>query len=141
MRPTMTPAAAVRSAPLTPRRANRSGRPTWSSAHRPSCLDADAAGADQAQRVDVDPLDVGRCAGRRARLRAAGEQLRGDALRFVLDGARAIGHQRCLAAEHVGDPGAQQRPLWLSNVEVAPEVEQRALAHGVAEAFGVDQAV
>ena len=32
-------------------------------------------------------------------------------------------------------------PVCLGNVEVAPEVEQRALAHGVAEAFGVDQAV
>ena len=101
-------------------------------------LDADAAGADQAQRVDVDPLDVGRCAGRHARLGTAGEQLRGDALRFLLDGGRAVGRQRCLAVEYVGDAGAQQRPVSLGNVEVAPEVEQRALAHGVAEAFGVD---
>ena len=104
-------------------------------------LDTDAAGADQAQRVDVDPLDVGRCAGRHARLGAAGEQLRGDALRFLLDGGRAVGHQRCLAAQHVGDAGAQQRPVSPGNVEVAPEVEQRALVHAVAEAFGVDQAV
>ena len=73
-------------------------------------FDADAARAGQAQRVDVDPLDVGRLSGRHARLRTAGEQLRGDALGFVLDGGRAIGHQRRLTAEHIGDAGAQQRP-------------------------------
>ena len=66
-------------------------------------------------------------------------RLRGDPLCLLVDGGRTIGHQRCLAGQRVGDAGAQQRPLWLGNVEVAPEVEQGALAHGVAEAFGVDQ--
>ena len=66
-------------------------------------------------------------------------QLRGDPLCLLVYGGRTIGHQRRLAGQGVGDAGAQQRPLWLRNVEVAPEVEQGALAHGVAEALGVDE--
>ena len=82
---------------------------------------------------------VGRSGNRSAP--AAGEQLRGDLLRFLLDGGRAIGHQRRLAAQRFVDAGAQQRPVRLSNLEVAAEIEQGALAHGAAEAFGVHQAM
>ena len=74
-------------------------------------LDADAAGADQAQRVDVDRLHVGRPGGRSLHRRAAGDPLCGYALRFVLDGGRAIGHQGRLAGQDVVDAGAEQRPL------------------------------
>ena len=100
-------------------------------------LDADAAGSDQAQRVDVDRLDVG-CPGRRYAATAR-YQLRGDPLCLLVYGGRTTGHQRRLAGQGVGDAGAQQRPARLGNVEVAPEVEQGALAHGATEAFGVDQ--
>ena len=102
-------------------------------------LHTDAAGADQAQRVDVHRLHVCRSGGRSAR--AADYQLRGDPLRFLVYGGRAIGYQRRLARQGVGDAGAQQRPVCLGNVEVAPEVEQGALAHGAAEAFGVHEAM
>ena len=36
---------------------------------------------------------------------------------------------------------AEQRPLRLGNVEVASEIEQGALADGVADALGVDEAM
>ena len=54
----MAPTAAVRNAPLTPNSASQ-GRPVQL-VQRPQAdlLDADAAGADQAQRVDVDRLHV-----------------------------------------------------------------------------------
>ena len=102
-------------------------------------LDPDAARADQTQGVDVEGLDVrrsGRCA---ARLRAAGDQLAGDALGFVFDGARAVGDQGCLAGQEVVDAGAQLRPLGLGDVEVSPEIEQGALADGVSDALVVDE--
>ena len=82
-------------------------------------LDADAAGADQAQRVDVDRLDVCRPGGRSLHERAAGDQLCGYALRFVFDGGRAVGDQGRLAGQDVVESGAEQRPLGLGNVEVA----------------------
>ena len=94
-------------------------------------LDADAAGADQAQRVDVDRCtSVGPAAGPLHRC-AAGDQLCGYALRFAFDGGRAIGHQGRLAGQDVVAAGADQRPLRLGNVEVASEIEQGALADGV----------
>ena len=98
-------------------------------------LDADAAGSDQAQRVDVDRLDVGRS----GRFGAARHQLRGDPLRLLVYGGRTIGSEGCLAGQGVCDAGAEQRPVRLGDVEVASEVEQGALADGVAEAFGADQ--
>ncbi len=56
--PTVAPTAAVRNAPLTLNSASQ-GRPAQL-VQRPQAdlLDADAAGADQAQRVDVDRLHV-----------------------------------------------------------------------------------
>ena len=104
-------------------------------------LDPDAARADQAQRVDIDRLHVCRFGSRPAHRCAAGDQLRGYPLRFVFDGGRAIGHQRCLAGQDVVDAGAQQRPLCLGDVEVAPEIEQGALTDGIFDALGVDQAM
>ena len=104
-------------------------------------FDPDAAGADQAQRVDVDRLHVCRPGGRCPRRCAAGDQLCGYPLRFVFDGGRAIGHQGRLAGQDVVDAGAQQRPLCLGNVEVASEIEQGALADGVVDALGVDEAM
>ena len=107
----------------------------------PDLLDPDAAGANQAQRVDIDRLHVCRFGGRPAHGCAAGDQLRSYPLRFVFDGGRAIAHQRCLAGQDVVDTGAQQRPLRLGDIEVAAEIEQGALAHGVSDALGVDQAM
>ena len=58
----------------------------------------------------------------------------------MLDGGRAIGHQRRLTAEHVGDAGAQQGLVCLGNVEVVrlSSVRWRTV---LVEAFGVDQTV
>ena len=102
-------------------------------------LHADAAGADQPQRVDIDRLHIGRSGDRRGR--AAGDQLRRDPLRFLLHGRRTIGHQRRLTAQRIVDAGAQQRPVRLGNIEVATEVEEGALAHAAAEAVGVHEAM
>ena len=135
MRPTMTPAAAARSAPLTPRRANKSGRPSLVERPQTQLLDADAAGADQAQRVDVDqPAGCRsvRRSGNPARLGAAGEQLRGDALRFLLDGGRASAISAwpmSTSAMRVHSSG--QCP---GNVEVAPRLS--SVRSTCDEAFG-----
>ena len=59
----------------------------------------------------------------------------------MFDGGRAIGHQGRLAGQDVVDAGAQQRPLCPGDVEVAPEIEQRALTDGVSDALGVDEAM
>ena len=59
----------------------------------------------------------------------------------MFDSGRAVGNQRRLAGQDVVDAGAEQRPLRLVNVEVASEIEQGALADGVADALGVDQAM
>ena len=104
-------------------------------------LDADAAGPDQAQRVDIDRLHVCRPGGRPLHGCAAGDQLCGYPLCLVFDGSRAVGDQRRLAGQDVVDAGAEQRPLRLRNVEVASEIQQGALADGVADAFGVDEAM
>ena len=104
-------------------------------------LDADAAWAHQAQRVDIDRLHVGRPGGRFLHECAAGDQLCGYALRFVFDGGRAVGHQRRLAGQDVVESGAEQRPLRLGNVEVASEIEQGALSDGVADALGAHEAM
>ena len=100
-------------------------------------LDADGARSDEAQRIDVDRLDIGGA----DRAGTASDQLRGDPLCLLVHGGRTIGHQGGLTGQGVGDAVAEQRPLRLGNVEVAPEVEQGALAHGAAEAFGVDEAM
>ena len=71
----------------------------------------------------------------------ASDQLRGDPLRFAFDRGRAIGHQGRLAGQDVFDAGAQQRPLCLGDVEVAPEIEQGALTDGASDALGVDEAM
>ena len=104
-------------------------------------LDADAAGADQTQRVDVDGLHVGPFGCRSARLYAAGDQLRGCALRFAFDRVRALGDQGRLSGQDLLDAGAQLRPLGLWDVEVASEIEQGALPDGFSDALGVDQAM
>ena len=84
----MAPVAALRRAPLTPNRVSSAGRSSCSSRPQADLLHADAAGADQPQRVDIDRLHIGRSGGRRGR--AAGDQLRRDPLRFLLHGRRAM---------------------------------------------------
>ena len=46
-----------------------------------------------------------------------------------------------LAGQDVVDASAQLRPLRVGDVEVAPEIEQGALPHGVSDALGVHQAM
>ncbi len=104
-------------------------------------LHPDATEADLAQQVNIDPLHVCPSGGRPVPRCAAGDQLRGDPLRFVFDGGRAIGHQERLAGQDVVDAGVQQRPVCLGDVEVAPEIEQGALTDGVSDALGVDKAM
>ena len=93
----------------------------------------------QRQAVDGDGLDA--AAGVVRRHRAARQQPRGDALRLGLHGGRRVGEQLALAVEDLLDALAQQRPAVAFDVEVAAEVEQRALADAAAVAFGADEAV
>ena len=62
-----------------------------------------------------------------------------DALRFGLDRLGELGDQRLLAVEQVLDPGAQPRLGRGLDLEVAAEVQQRALPDLVAAAFAADQ--
>ena len=101
-------------------------------------LHADAARARQRQAADGDLLDA---AGVAARRRAAGQQLLGDALRLGLHRGRRVAEQVALAVEDLLDALAQQRPAFAVDVEVAAEVEQRALADAGAVALGAHQAV
>ena len=114
------------------RQAEFAGRP------QRGVLDADGARPRQRQAVDGDRLDA---AGGVRRRRAAGEQLRGDALRLRLHGLRGLREELDAAVEDLFDALARQRPEFAVDVEVAAEVEQRSLADAVAVAFGADQAV
>ena len=110
-------------------------------------FDADAAWPQQLQGSDIDALEqaLGTGAGgfgsARAERYLAGEQLRGDALRFALDRGRNRGRdQGLLAAEKLFEADTQQRPISLWDVEVATKIEQRALPDASGDAFGVNEA-
>ena len=77
----------------------------------------------------------------RGRLRAAGDQLRDDALRLALDVRRHVVEQLGLPRERRLDALAERGPAFAVDVEVAAEVEQGALADAAAVAFGAHQAV
>ena len=102
-------------------------------------LDADGARPRQRQAVDGDRLDA--AGGVVRRRRAAGQQLRRDALRLRLHGLRGVREELDAAVEYLFDALAQQGPEFAVDVEVAAEVEQRSLADAAAVAFGADQAV
>jgi len=84
--------------------------------------------------------------------RLARALLRGRALALEDLGGIALGQgpigagqliidQRGLATAQPLDRRGQRRPVLARHTEVAPEVEQRALAHALADALGGDQAV
>ena len=112
--------------------------------HRPQShvLDADRAGANQLQGIDVDVLDVAPTPCRRGGGADAlvGEQLGGDALGVRFERRRAIGGQGELTGEEVVDAPAQHRPVASGDIEVTSEIEQGALSHLRADAFGAHEA-
>ena len=71
----------------------------------------------------------------------SGEQLGGDVLGVRFERRRAIGGQLQLAAKDIVDASAQRCPLALVDIEVPSEIEQSALTHFVAEAFGAHEAM
>ena len=106
---------------------------------QPDMLDADRTRADQLQGADIHRLQVGAPgpAGRRAV-----EQLRGDALGVPLDLLRTgQRNQLGLAVEQLLDPAAQHRPVPPLDREVAPQVEQGALADLLAAALRAHKAM
>ena len=68
------------------------------------------------------------------------EQLGGDALGVRFERLRAIGGQGELTGEDVVDAQAQDGPEVWVGIEVTFEIEQRALAHLGADAFGAPEA-
>ena len=106
-------------------------------------LDPDRARTDEFQGVHIDLLNVvslGRRCGA-AEVGVSGEQLGGDVLGVRFERRRAIGRQLQLAAEDLLDAPAQRRPVALGGIEMASQIEQGALTHFVADAFGAHEAV
>ncbi len=69
-----------------------------------------------------------------------GEQLGGDALSVQLQRWRAIGRQGELTGEKVVDASTQGRSIVLGDIEVSSQIEQSALSHLRAGAFGAHEA-
>ena len=114
---------------------------------QPDLFDSHTARSQQLQRIDVDAVElffrsvILRLLGTRQG-NLTGEQLSGDAVRFLLDLARRLGQrQNMLGTQDLLDPGTQQRPIGLRDSEVATEIEQGTLADAGAAAFGADQAM
>jgi len=113
--------------------------------HRPQrdVLHPDRARANQFERIHIDRLDVTA----RARRRDGGadaltsEELGGEVLGARLERRRATGRQGQLAGEKLLDTTTKHRPVRLRNLEMASQIEQRALAHLGAGAFGAHQAM
>ena len=102
----------------------------------------DRARTQQLQGVDIDVLDVaavsrGRGDGADA---LAGEQLGGDVLGVRFERRGSIARQWYLAAEEFIDAPAQRRPVDLGDLEVSSQIEQGALLHLRAGAFGAHEA-
>ena len=67
--------------------------------------------------------------------------MRGDALRFPLDGGCDRGRdQGLLAAEELFETDTEQRPVSLRDGEVAAGIEQGTSADACPDAFGMDEA-
>ncbi len=84
------------------------------------------------------------CSGYRVHRRgrvSAREQLRGDVLGVRFQPRGAIGIELELAGEDLVDPPAKNRPVVLLDLEVSPQIEQGALAHLGADAFGTNEAM
>ena len=106
---------------------------------QPHLLDAHTARARQLERRHIHTDRIAHRLG--VPRPAAGQQLRGDPLRFFLDGSRRIVDERCLAVQDLVNAPAQPRPLGLGKVEIAAEVQQGALTDLGAVALTVDEAV
>ena len=107
---------------------------------QPDLLHAHAPRAHKLERIDVDSLDIV-LVGRRGDAGAlAGEQLGGDALGVGFEFRGAIGGELELSAEHLVDAPAQHRPSTLPDGEVSTQIEQGALSHLRADAFGAHEA-
>ena len=94
------------------------------------------------QGVDIDVLDVaavsrGRGDGAHA---LAGEQLGGDVLGVRFERRGMIARQWHLAAEELVDAPAQRWPVDWGDLEVSSQIEQGALSHLRAGAFGAHEA-
>jgi len=107
-------------------------------------LDADRPGAYQFERTDIDVVE----AFGRFGLHADGlglERLAPDDLcRIALGQCFDCGfrrHQRALTVQQFADPDGQHRPVALWHVELAAQIEQRALADGLALANRLDEAI
>ena len=125
----------ARCVPLKPSRSSKASRPPLHGP-QPDMLDADRTRADQLQGADMQVGAPGP-AGRRAV-----EQLRGDALGVPLDLLRTgQRNQLGLAVEQLLDPAAQHRPVPPLDREVAPQVEQGALADLLAAALRAHKAM
>ena len=115
-------------------------------AHRAICSTRHCVAA-AVQRINIDAVKLTfRSAVRRlgsARQRyLTGQQLIRDALRFLLDLGGNIGQRGdMLGAQDLLETGTEQWPTGLREIEVAPEIEQGALADAGAAAFGTDQAM
>ena len=105
---------------------------------QPHLLDAHAARARQLERRHVHADRIARRLGVPGP--AAGQQLRGDPLRFFLNRSRRIVDERRLAVQDLVDAPAQLRPRLFGQVEIAAEVQQRALADLGAVALAVHEA-
>ena len=130
MRATTEPSAASPQRGVDAERLQQGRQPQLRERPQGDVLRADAAWPHQGQGVDRHRLQVAvrlRVAGR-GRLRAAGDQLRDDALRLALDVRRHVVEQVGLPRERSLDALAERGPAFAVDVEVAAEVEQGALA-------------
>ena len=106
-------------------------------------LHAHRAGLAVFDRIDIDfvklggSYTVGHPGRRRAHHQASGVVLRGRLNRLGIFRSA----QRGLATEQLFDARAQLRPLLLGQREMAPQVEQRHLAHLAPDALAANQAI
>ena len=103
-------------------------------------LHADGARAHELERIDVHALDIVLVGWRGGAGALAGEQLGGDALGVRFERRGAIGVELELTGEHLVDAPAQHRPGALPDREVSSQIEQGALSHLGADAFGAHEA-
>ncbi len=105
-------------------------------------LDADRARRVVPGRAGVYPVEVRAAPLLRRRLAPPLQQDPGHAPGLGLDlGIQGAGAQRFLRPRQLLDPPAEQLPAGALDPEAAAQVHQRALAHRVAVAPGLDQAV
>jgi len=112
--------------------------------HRPQRrrLHAHRARAHQRHRVLIHRLHIAASLSARRRLCALGQQQGGQALGMALHASRTIRrYQRRLPTQQRLDACTQGRPVRLIQIEVAAQVQQRALPDLAADAFRAHQPV